>query len=278
MTEENTMLFKKAPAVEPAAAEVPVEPVVEAPKADPAPESPAAEAPVAEVPAEPPVEAPSEAPAAEPAESKEEAPEFDEGIWGTTGSEVGDSVLRLLNDGGVDPDQAKSLMYDAIQAGKPEEIDRDALVEKVGKARATLIMAGVNNFVTAQANAQAAQVAAVHEAAGSRENWETMLPWVNSLPAKQAAEYSDLIDQGGLQARLAVRDLVGKYNADPKTKSLASTEIVGDASAGAKGRVDGISQSEYGRQLLILNKRNIATPAALAELKARRAAGKKAGI
>ncbi len=269
------MPSKNTPAVDPAAVEVPVKPVVEAPKdkpAAPSPEAPAAKEQVAEAPTASPVEAP------EAVEVKEESPKFDESVWGTTGSEVGDSVLRLLNDGGVDPDQAKSLMYDAILAGKPEDIDRDALVEKVGKARATLIMAGVNNFVTAQANAQAAQVAAVHEAAGSKENWETMLPWVNSLPAKQAEEYSALIDQGGLQARLAVRDLVGKYNADPKTKSLAATEIVGDASAGAKGRVDGISHSEYGRQLLILNKRNIATPAALADLKARRAAGKKAGI
>ncbi len=271
------MLFKKTPDAAQADVELPVEPVVEAPKADPAPADPAPAAPAVEAPSEAPAEAPADE-AAEAVEAKEEAPEFDESIWGTTGSEVGDSVLRLLNEGGVDPDQAKSLMYDAIQDGRPEEIDRDALVEKVGKDRATLIMAGVNNFVTARANAQAAQVAAVHEAAGSRDNWETMLPWVNSLPAEQAAEYSDLIDQGGLQARLAVRDLVGKYNADPKTKSLASTEIVGDASSGAKVRVDGLSQSEYGRQLLILNKRNIATPEALAELKARRAAGKKAGI
>ena len=276
------MLFKKTPDAAQADVEVPVEPVVEAPKADPAtadpaPSAPAVEAPVADAPAEAPAKAPA-AEAAEPVEAKEEAPEFDESIWGTTGSEVGDSVLRLLNDGGVDPDQAKSLMYDAIQDGRPEDIDRDALVEKVGKDRATLIMAGVNNFVNARASAQAAQVAAVYKAAGSRENWETMLPWVNSLPAEQAAEYSGLIDQGGLQAKLAVQDLVVKYNADPKTKSLAATEIVGDASAGAKGRVDGISQSEYGRQLLILNKRNIATPAALQDLKARRAAGKKAGI
>ncbi len=276
------MPSKKAPSADTAAVEVPVEPVVEAPKAAPAPAEPSPEAPADKAPvAEAPTEAPAESPAAEAPEagkSKEESPKFDESLWGTTGSEVGDSVLRLLNDGGVDPDQAKSLMYDAIQDGRPEDIDRDALVEKVGKDRATLIMAGVNNFVTTRANAQAAQVAAVYKAAGSRENWETMLPWVNSLPAEQAAEYSGLIDQGGLQAKLAVQDLVVKYNADPKTKSLAATEIVGDASAGAKGRVDGISQSEYGRQLLILNKRNIATPAALQDLKARRAAGKRAGI
>ncbi len=104
-----------------------------------------------------------------------------------------------------------------------------------------------------------------------------MLPWVNALPKKDAAEYISLLDQGGLQAKLAVKDLYERYNADPKNKSLAKTELIGTSGPG-KSVVEGITQSEYGRQLLILSNRNKATPQALESLRAQRRAGVRSGI
>ena len=261
------------------AAEAPeaVAPEAEAPvavsKDAPAPEAPEAAAAV-ETSKDAPEVSPEEAPEVAP---EEEKTDFNVEEWGSTGSDVGDSVLRLLNEGGASPDEAKSLLYDAVVAGDPSSIDRDALVEKVGADRANLIMAGVTNFVNDNKARQDAHVKTVHDAVGGKENWDTMLPWVNALPKEDAAQYISLLDQGGLQAKLAVKDLYNRYNADPKNKSLAKTELIGTSGPG-KSVVEGITQNEYGRQLLILSNRNKATPQALESLRAQRRAGVRSGI
>ncbi len=211
------------------------------------------------------------------ASTEDDKPNFNVEEWGSTGSEVGDSVLRLLNEGGVTPEESKALLYDAVLAGDPSSINRDTLVEKVGADRANLIMAGVTNFINDNTSRKEAYVKTVHDAVGGKENWDTMLPWVNALPEEDAAEYIALLDQGGLQAKLAVKDLFNRYNADPKNTSLAKTELIGTSGVG-KSVVEGISKQEYGRQLLILSNRNKATPQALEKLKAQRLAGKRSGL
>lgn len=215
---------------------------------------------------------------AEAAKAEEvETGEFDTDVWGTTGDEAGDSVLQLLHESGVEVDTAKALLFDAVQAGKPEDIDRDALVEKVGKVKATLIMAGIENFVGKRSEATAKAVAAVHEAAGGKEAWETMLPWVSkAIPEEELSEYRDMIDAGGVKAKLAVGELVKRYNADPKNERLSKKEVVGDNTV--KAVEPGLTQRQYGDQLVALNRAGKATPEARAKLLAARNRGKKQGI
>lgn len=213
----------------------------------------------------------------EGAEDRDDAPEFDPEKWGDTGDETGNSVLRLLNEGGATPDEAKALVYDAVSEGKPENIDKAALIEKVGKDRANLIMAGITNFVRDRKDKAEAGARAIYDAAGGKENWDKMLPWVNKLPDADRKEYISQLDAGGLATKLAVQDLVQKYNADPKNKALEKQEIIGDANRAVQ-KVEGISQREYGDKLLALQRRNAATPEARAELMAQRRAGRKAGL
>lgn len=204
--------------------------------------------------------------------------EFDKEVWGTTGDEVGDSVLQLLSDNGMTTDDAKALLFDPVKNGDPTKIDRDALVEKVGKAQANLILAGVENFVSKRNAAAEAGVKVVHDAAGGKEAWDKVLPWLNSkaVSEEDRAEYRDLIDKGGKSAELAVRDIVSKYNADPKNEAIGKKEVIGDGRSNSEPK--GISQRQYGDQLLKLQRTGKATPEARAALLAQRRLGRKQGI
>lgn len=207
-------------------------------------------------------------------------PEFDETVWGTTGDELGDSILHQLSDSGLSVDDAKALLFDPVKAGDPSKIDKDALIEKVGKHAANLIMAGVENLTTRLKTDSDLAVAAVHTAAGGKEAWDTMLPWINdakNVPADKMAEFTAMIDKGGLQADLAVGHLKTLFNKDPSTTSLGKVELDGDTSP-APTKVAGLSQRDYGRELNKLARTGKETPEARATLLKARRAGKAAGI
>lgn len=155
---------------------------------------------------------------------------LDTDVWGSTGDEVGDSVLQMLQNAEMSPDDAKALMYDAVKAGDPSKIDKEALIEKVGKAKANLIMAGVENFVTKNAANTAAIVATVHEAVGGKENWEKVTPWANEHMDKELlADYVEMIDAGGAKAKFASQEMLNAYNSFKGNTSLTGVTIEGDS-------------------------------------------------
>lgn len=211
------------------------------------------------------------------AKEADEPAEFDATVWGDTGSEVGNSVLQVLSDSGVDVDVAKSLLFDAVQAGDPSSIDKDALIEKVGKANANLVMAGVENYVRDAKEATDKIITSIHDAAGGKEAWDTMSPWINkNVSAEDLAEYRPMLDAGGKQASFAVSELRALYNADPKNEKLGGRTLEG---SNTKQVVEpGISRREYGDKLNVLHRTNKATPEARAVLKAARARGVAQGL
>ena len=188
--------------------------------------------PLVEVEAEPPVEeAPVEAPAEEavaeaPVEAtKEEAPAektdtvLDTAVWGDSGSEVGNSVLGMLQDSGVSTEDAKALMYDAIQAGDVSMIDQAALADKVGKNAAAIILSGTKSFIAENAAKNEIAVQEVHKTAGGKDNWDAVATWSSkSLPESELAEYRPMIDKGGASARFAVSEILAAYNSPCELK------------------------------------------------------------
>lgn len=211
-------------------------------------------------------------------EDDDEGKELDTSVWGDTGDEVGNSVLQTLQNSGVSTDEAKALLWDAVEAGDPTKVDRDALVEKVGKAKATLIMAGIEN-VTSRNNAKIAEVKKVaSETAGGEANWSKASAWaVKNLPADELDELRNMLDKGGRQAKFAAGEIVARYNDDPKNTALqaGTKQVKPDGKAGSN--VQPISRREYGDALDKLHRRR-GTPAEFAALKAQRQAGIKAGI
>lgn len=210
-------------------------------------------------------------------ETPEQSTELDTETWGTTGDEIGDSVLLLLQNSGVEVETAKALLYDAVVEGDPTKIDRDALVEKFGKAHANLILAGVENYVGKQQQLIAEVTSTVHKAAGSKENWTKVTTWANkSVPAETRNELAGMLDKGGEAARYAATRFVELYNADEKNTSLGTTtRIDGDAKAPNSGRA--ISRREYAEELQKAHRMG-ANPAVLKEIQAARERGRKRGL
>lgn len=208
----------------------------------------------------------------------DEGKELDTSVWGDTGDEVGNSVLQTLQNSGVSTEEAKALLWDAVEAGDPTKVDRDTLVEKVGKAKATLIMAGIEN-VTSRNNAKIAEVTKVaNETAGGEANWKKASAWaVKNLAADELDELRNMLDKGGRQAKFAAGEIVARYNDDPKNTALqaGSKQVQPDGKAGKA--IEPMTRRDYGIALDKLHRRG-GTPTEFAALKAQRQAGIKAGI
>lgn len=219
-----------------------------------------------------PKEEPKEEPQGDP---EDKSKELDVETWGDTGDEVGNAVLKELQDSGVEVDKAKALLFDAVQNGDASLIDHDALVEAVGKSRARLIEIGIKDYVGRQKSAAEAVVASMHEAAGGKDNWTVVAKWAKSggVPEAKLNEYRKLIDSGGEQAAFAAGRLVQAYNADAKNTSLTGkTETPGPKNPAPAA--EPLTAPQYAAELEKLMQGN-PTEAQRRALLARRMAGKK---
>lgn len=219
--------------------------------------------------------------AADEAEAKDkDGKELDTDVWGSTGDQVADSVLQMLQNADVSPDEAKALLFDAVKEGDLSKIDRDALTAKVGEAKASLIMAGVENFVGRQASKNEGIIKEVEKAAGGAENWKTMAAWGKAnIPEADLIEYRTMIDNGGAQARFAAGEIATRYNADEKNTSLSTDtttpSLEGDGGPGASARKT--TRNEYVAELTKAH-RSGASDSVIAEITAARHRGRSAGI
>lgn len=178
-------------------------------------------------------------------------PEFDEEVWGKPEGEVQRSVLQTLHDAGVAPTEAKALLWDAVEQGDITKIDRDTLVEKVGKAQATLIMTGVKQVIADIEGRKTEVTGYTVAAAGTADNWKKAAAWaVKTIPAAELDEIRADLDAGGRRAKYATKELVDRYNADPGNTTLGKTPV--DATqGGGKGEV-GITRREAGARMIRL--------------------------
>jgi hypothetical protein len=180
--------------------------------------------------------------------------ELDQDVWGSTGDDVGDSVLQLLQNSGTTPETAKALLWDAVQAGDATKIDRDALVEAVGKTKANLIMAGMENYVGGIAKRAAEVTEVVNNAVGGNENWKAIRDWAKkTLSDEDMADYADMIDKGGRKASLAAKDLKEQYEAAGHTFA-ESTEQVTPSGKPKQETLEPLTKREYFEKLDKLNR------------------------
>lgn len=207
--------------------------------------------------------------------------ELDVGVWGSTGSAQGDAVLALLQNSGVSTDEAKALMFDAIQAGDPTKIDAAALEAKVGKNKATIIIEGAKNFVKEQREAAQAIVATMHAEVGGEANWKAIADWAKEgVPAEDLEVLREMIDSGGVKARLAAKEMKGLYEAADGNSTLAKTEVIPGGKPPVGSKFVPLTSIQYADQLEKANKEhrgNIPEPVRRALLDARHK-GKAQGI
>jgi len=212
-------------------------------------------------------------------EGNEDATELDVSVWGDGGDDVANSVLLTLQNANVSPEDAKALLWDAVQAGKPEDIDRDALVEKVGKATANLIMAGVENVVGKRKTIQAEVRKTVNEAAGGADAWDKVAEWANkNMSTEDLDGYRDMIDGNNPKARaFAAAEIVKAYNAAPANTALNVNQTVEGDGGVAGDSVEPLTAVQWieAKENAIRKKR---PQSEIAKIDAGRAAGKKLGI
>ena len=166
-------------------------------------------------------------PAKEPEAKVEDEAPLNTEVWGSTGSENGDAVLSLLQNSGVTTDEAKALMFDAIQSGDVTKIDKAALEAKVGKAKAAIILTGADNFVKEQASKANAIVASLHETVGGKDNWKQVADWSKDNIAEEELDvFRGMINAGGLQAKMAAKEMKGLYEAAADNSTLQKTEVL----------------------------------------------------
>lgn len=220
-----------------------------------------------------------EAEAVEDEDTQDDDKELDTDVWGDPGNdEVGKSTLTLIQNSGMTPETALELFGKAREQMDPSLVDRDKLVEAVGKTKATLIMAGFET-VTSREKARVAEVTkVVHDTAGGEDNWKKAAKWATAkMGTDELDELRDMLDKGGRQARFAAAEIVNRYNSDPKNTALTAGVDQVTPDTKAAGASKGITRREYGEQLERLYRRG-AAEAEFNALRAQRNAGKKQGI
>lgn len=229
-----------------------------------------------EAPADPSAE-PTEEPPTEDQDKANDTP-LDTSVWGDTGSEVGNSVLGMLQDAGLSTDEAKALLFDGVQAGDASQIDMEALTAKVGKNAANIIMSGTKTFIAENAVKNTAIINDVYGAAGSKENWEAVSAWATTNVSESALEeYRPMIDKGGAAARFAVSELMASYNKDGNNSTLAAATPRAEPTSVSPPASTAITRAEYVAALTKAH-RNGASPREIATIQANRNNGRKRGI
>lgn len=192
------------------------------------------------------------------------------------------AAVDLLKEAGVGPNEANAYFEKALKSGDLKDVDVAGLEAKLGKAKATLVMAGVTAHYNALADKQAASVKAVHEVFGGEKNWTAVRDWAHAAEKAdtkvktQIDAIRGMIDEGGFRAEAGARELLRMYNAAPNQKGLGTHKLaVGDGTGSVVGTV--LNRADYLTELKAAHARN-ASPAEIKNIDARRRAGKAAGI
>jgi hypothetical protein len=180
-------------------------------------------------------------------EQKPEDKPLDVNVWGDTGSDTGNAVLKKLQETGIKPETAKALLYDAVQLGDPTKIDKTALVAAVGEASAQIVLSGIDTFVKENNAKNASVLGVLHEQVGGEENWNVLRDWAKTnLNAEEIQDYIDMIDAGGRKAVLAAKDLNERYEQAGNTSLKKSTQVVPQANnQQQQSTTVALSSSEY---------------------------------
>jgi hypothetical protein len=150
-----------------------------------------------------------------------------------TGNAFFDSAQAVIQKAGLD---GPAMLKEIVDNGNLSDASKAALVEKVGKEQADVLLAGAQGEVTKLQDKQKAENNAVFEAIGGEATWLKIAEWSRSdtkpLTEVQSKTYNAMLAAGGLQAQMAAKALKDLYMADPSITTAAGV-IPGDAAAGA---------------------------------------------
>ncbi|QWY83430.1 putative scaffolding protein [Rhizobium phage RHph_X3_9] len=202
--------------------------------------------------------------------------------WSEFDDPSANAAISLLKEAGATPAQAAAIFDKAIESGNLADIDVKALEALIGKDKALLVMNGVRDYHhrTTKQNTETVQM--VKDIFGGDAGWETVKTWAQNKEKRDPTFKKELDDiredlnKGGRAAKAAAKDLLKLYNGAPNTKGLGNgNQVKGEKAAAPAGAP--LSRADYIAELKKAHS-NGASSAAIAQLDARRMAGKQAGI
>lgn len=203
-------------------------------------------------------------------------------VYITLSDPAGQAAINLLKESGLGPNEANRYFAKAIESGDLADIDVAGLEARIGKDKATLVMAGVTAHYTNEASKVNETVQKTFELFGGQQNWNTVKTWAQTAEKgdlnlkAQIDSIRSMLDEGGLRAELGAKELLRLYNASPTTKGLGNNKLaIGDSTGAVVGTA--LSRSDYLAALKEAHARG-AKPAEIKALDARRMAGKASGI
>ncbi|QOE32156.1 scaffolding protein [Rhizobium phage Paso] len=193
------------------------------------------------------------------------------------------AAVDLLKEAGVTPTEADKIFAKAVESGDLRDIDVKELEAKVGKTKALLIMNGVKDYHQRVYVENAKHVSEVQAVFGGEQGWNTVKEWAQTREKSDPAFKKELdairedFNSGNARAiKGAANDLLALYNGSPNTKGLGNKKLVkGDGRPAAAGAP--LSRADYLTELKAAHASG-ASGAVIAQLDARRMAGKKAGL
>ena len=146
--------------------------------------------------------------------------------WVATGNEHADAAIELMKEAGIKPVEGNDIFAKAIESGDLKDIKWDILESRLGKAKASLVKAGVQAYFDGEYKEQMATKNYAHEQVGGADGWTKVQKWAAKLEkddmkfALELADYRKAIGVGGFAARAAIDAIKAAYEADPKNGSL----------------------------------------------------------
>lgn len=172
----------------------------------------------------------------QPAEELTEYPDY--------GDDNANAVVAILKDANIPVAEAHTLFKDAIESGDFTKINMATLTEKLGKAKADLVMLGVKSYYTNFTASVKETVTAVHNEVGGEGNFRKVQAWARAMSDKDPAfrekmdGFNQMFDLNKTAAVMAAKELASLYEKDAGNSSLIKKQVHGDRAASSNATDD----------------------------------------
>lgn len=166
------------------------------------------------------------------------------------------AVVSILKEANIPVKEAHDLFKEAVETGDFTKINMATLTEKLGKAKADLVLLGVQSYYNTFTANTKETVSAVYEAVGGEANYAKVQAWARAKGAKdpafaaQVEGFNQMFDLNKTAAIMAARELVALYEKDGGNSSLTKKQVHGDqASTTSQSQNGYISKADYNEQI-----------------------------
>ena len=211
-----------------------------------------------------------------------------EASWEYSGNESVDAAVDLMKNSGLKGDDAKLIFGNALETGDLSIVNVEQLEKRIGKKTATAVMALAKAAVDAGKAQTAKIVAEAAKVAGGEKEYFELVKWAKAKekvdPAfkKDLDDIRDLVNAGGRKTAIGVKELLALHAADPNAKGLNNGGLLKPGKAGAATVGNPLNRVDFFKEEAKVHADRKLTPKAredaLADLRLRRAAGRKLGI